>query len=230
MSMYPGSSKYKKTRYDDVKKTLQTGDILLFSSGELTSWGIRIITNSPWSHVGMVIRSKELEGREKLYIWHSVQQNIDFTRDILTETNKQGPQLNNLRTMIKHSAGAVYVRRLHHVQPTFAIGDPIVNLRAYFEKTAKKDYEQNFFELARSQLDAPIIGKNEEDMSSVFCSELMASTYREFGYMANPGTNSNEFVPSDFSSGHTFHLFAFARSFFKLSHGMKWGVENELIL
>ena len=234
MSMYPGTSKYGTQKYNIVEENLRTGDILLFSAKQLTSWGIRISTNSPWSHVGMIVRSSEFSsnGKEKLYIWHSVQQKISFTHDVVTKTKKQGPQLNDLRTMIEHSLGTVYIRRLRNVPSEIAIGDPADNedLKAYFMDTAKKDYEKDFGELMRSQLDAPLIGNNTEDMSSVFCSELMADTYRKFNYMAKPEIPSNEFVPSDFSSGRTFHIFKYARSYFKLNNRMNWGIEDELVI
>jgi len=51
-------------------------------------------------------------------------------------------------------------------------------------------------ELLKSAYDGPF-GKNEEDLSSLFCSELVAEAYQRLGLLTE-GTPSNEFTPADF--------------------------------
>ena len=233
MSMYPGTDKYREEKYTTLEKSLKTGDIMLFSGAEATSWGIRIGTFSPWSHIGMVIKTNRFssDGRKKIYLWHSVKQEIGFTRDVITKTNKSGPQLNNLRKMIEHSSGSVYVRVLQNKDPEPLIDDPFI--RGYlwfFENNAKKQYEQNYLELFDAQYDGPF-GDNYPNSSSLFCSELVADTLRQWNYMKNPNIPSNEYVPADFSSGKSFHFCApFGRNSFRLRTGKKWGIETRVIV
>ena len=46
------------------------------------------------------------------------------------------------------------------------------------------------------------LGENQEDLSSLFCSELVAESYQRMGLLssASSALPSNEFTPKDFSS------------------------------
>ena len=61
-----------------------------------------------------------------------------------------------------------------------------------------RPYEQNYAELFKSAYDF-MSGANEEDLSSLFCSELVAEAYQQLGMLKNQKP-SNEYVPADFSS------------------------------
>ena len=50
--------------YDDIKDTLQTGDIFLFSGAGLSSLWVKLGTFSSWSHVGMVVRCDHIAEQE----------------------------------------------------------------------------------------------------------------------------------------------------------------------
>ena len=53
------------TAYDEVKEQMKTGDCLLFSSFSPIASGIKMFTNSEWSHAALVIRLSEYEGEER---------------------------------------------------------------------------------------------------------------------------------------------------------------------
>lgn len=230
MSMYPGTDKYREKPYSSISKSLKTGDAVLFSGSEWTSWIIRIGTFSPWSHTGMVVITDKFSksGSKKIYLWHSPRQKITFTKDAITKRHKSGPQLNDLKEMVAHRSGSVYIRSLKH--ETKPLGDPFRHgHQKFFVLNAEKEYERDYLELFNSQYDGPY-GENEEDASSYFCSELLADTYREMDCMRNPLIPSNEFVPADFSSGKSYHLCApYGRNSFRLTGNMKWGVETEIV-
>ncbi len=47
--------------YQAVRDKLQTGDVLLFHSEDLTSWGIEYFTDSLWSHASILLRLREID-------------------------------------------------------------------------------------------------------------------------------------------------------------------------
>lgn len=53
------------TDYDAIKEQMKTGDCLLFSSFSPIASGIKMFTNSRWSHAALVIRLAEYEGEER---------------------------------------------------------------------------------------------------------------------------------------------------------------------
>jgi hypothetical protein len=89
-------------------------------------------------------------------------------------------------------------------------------------RLGRRAYEQDALELLRSAYDGPG-GLNREDLSSVFCSELVAAAYQAMGLLAEPGAggwSSNEYVPRDFSTA--------ARSPLRLREGYALSPEVEL--
>lgn len=59
--------------YAEIRPEIRTGDILLFSSKELFSHLIQFGTNSPWSHVGLVVR---LEAIDRVMVLQAVTQGV----------------------------------------------------------------------------------------------------------------------------------------------------------
>ena len=96
-------------KYEDIRENLKTGDIVLFSGKGGISHGIKLVTNSKWSHVGMVLRLPD----------------------------------------------------------------------------------------SKAAYDGPL-GHNEEDLSSLFCSELVAEAYQRIGLLTS-AMPSNEYTPKDFA-------------------------------
>ena len=65
------------------------------------------------------------------------------------------------------------------------------------KELAGKEYEKDTLELIKAAYDGPF-GHNEEDLSSLFCSELVAEAYQRLGLLNNEKP-SNEYTPADFS-------------------------------
>lgn len=198
--------------YKDVRATLKTGDIILFSGGGLESLEVKLGTCSPFSHVGMIVRCEHFTSNgDNLYVWHSPAEFLQYTPDVLSNRAKQGPQLNSLKPLIKSAGGVVYVRKLMRLRkkgqsgaPSLAnsvqLGDPCeTGLTGFMRREDPKDYEQNTKQLVYSSLDLGPIGRNTEDTSSYFCSELIAKTYQVMGLL-NSDEPSNEYTPKDLSS------------------------------
>lgn len=176
--------------YAEIRPSLKTGDILLFSGKGMVSGLIRRLTNSKWSHVGMVVRVPEFD---MVLSWESTA--LATVRDVETLQKHRGVQLVGLRDRLALYDGEVQVRQLAH--PIGA--ESLAALGAFRSEVSGRPYEQSKIELLKSVWDG-WGGHNEEDLSSLFCSELVAEAYQRMGLL--PGDPpSNEFVPADFKPG-----------------------------
>ena len=62
-----------------------------------------------------------------------------------------------------------------------------------------RPYEKKHLELINALRDGPLGVENEENLSSLFCSELVAEAYQSLGLL-NVDKPSNEYTPADFSA------------------------------
>ena len=185
----------RSVRLSKIESTLRTGDIVLFSGTAASSWLIQFGTCSPYSHVGMIVRS-----RGALYLWHAPGQSLHSFHDVFSNKNPGGPHLNTLRPLLKAAAGRCYLSRLK--------GEPFDDPRDtplwdFMREAAKRPYERSTRDLVLSAYDGPF-GRNRPDPSSYFCSELIAETYERMGIVASDEP-ADEYVPGDFSAQNAVH-------------------------
>jgi hypothetical protein len=173
-------------KYDDIRKSLKTGDIVLFSGKGGISSLIKWFTKSQWSHVGMVIRSTEWDS---LLLWEST--TLSKLKDIESDTARQGVQLVLLSERIYNYDGEIGIRRL--ITEKVIKTQPLMDLR---KELKGRPYEQNKIELFKSAYDGAW-GENEEDLSSIFCSEAIAEAFQRWGFLPE-SIPSNEYTPADF--------------------------------
>jgi hypothetical protein len=182
----------RKKTYEQIRKSLKTGDIVLFSGkGGVSDW-IKLFTSSTWSHVGMVLRLPQLD---MVLLWEST--TLSDLVDIETGKARKGVQLVPFSERMRMYSGDVAVRHLS--QP---LTSPMEKALMKFRKKASRlKYEQSKVELIKSAWDGPF-GSNKENLSSVFCSELVAESYQQMGLLTEPpkGWPSNEYTPRDFST------------------------------
>ncbi len=162
--------------YSEIRPTLKAGDLVLFSGKGFASHVIKRFTLSKWSHVGLVVR---LGGA--VMLWESDKYGI-----------AKGVQLVELSSKLVRYDGDAAVRPL--VNPLSTTQEEI--LRKLRREWQGRPYETSEMELIRSAYDGPF-GRNEEDLSSLFCSELVAGTLQRIGILTNPRP-SNEYTPADF--------------------------------
>ena len=84
------------------------------------------------------------------------------------------------------------------------------NLLEFKKELGERPYEKSKLELIRSALDfhedfLTFLKNEEEDLSSLFCSELVAAAYQRMGLLEADTTaekykTSNEYTPDDFTS------------------------------
>ena len=182
--------------YSMIRDVLKTGDLVLFSGKGGLSAGIKWGTRSRWSHVGMVVR---LEGFDFVGLWEST--TLSDVADMESGEKRKGVQLVALRERLKRYEGEVAIRRLEGMK----IGEAeLAGLMAFKGEMKGRGYEENLFELIKSAYDGPG-GRNEEDLSSVFCSELVAEAYQRMGLLGEEKA-SNEYTPADFGQDRFLRL------------------------
>lgn len=179
-------------KYDEIRGSLKTGDMVLFSGKGFISNIIKLATGSKWSHVGMVL---EISDYSFMALWESTK--ISDMPDLIDGEIKKGVQIQQLSTRIKYYDGEVGIRRLSaHVTNKME-----AELGKLIDKLRGRPYEESELELLKSVYDLPG-GKNEGDLSSVFCSESFAEGYKVMGLLPD-STISNELTPKDLSKMET---------------------------
>jgi len=94
-------------KYSAVRPNLQTGDIVLFSGKGGISEGIKWVTSCKWSHVGLVLVSKDWD---MALLWEST--TLSTLKDLETQTKRQGVQLVPLSARIETYTGDASIRHI----------------------------------------------------------------------------------------------------------------------
>ena len=175
-------------KYYDARQRIKTGDVILFSGGGIVSATIQWLTRSKWSHVGMAYQIPE---HDLLLCWEST--TLSKLSDIEYNTPRQGVQLVALSERLKGYDGQVAYRPL----VASLTSHQVEQLRALRSEVKGRDYEDDHLELIRSVYDGPW-GENAEDLSSLFCSELIGEAYKRMGLL-EAHVPSNEYTPAEFA-------------------------------
>ena len=185
-------------RYEALRHKLKTGDIVLYSGKGPLSATIRFVTRSRWSHIGLVLQlPKEFDC---LTVWEST--TGSRIEDLMSGEILRGVQLVPLSERVRLYDGDIAVRRLLDFKLTSKRLKKLMKLR---KELRGKPYEQDFLELIRAALDGPLTTPNEEDLRSIFCSELVAEAYQTLGLL-DETMASNEYTPADFGASRRLKL------------------------
>jgi len=183
-------------QYSLIRPNLQTGDILLFSGKGGISDGIKFFTFSKWSHVGMVYRLDDpLDPKGSIFCWEST--TLSNVTDAETGKLTKGVQRVELSERLERSFATGYEISVRHLSKPLT-NDMIILLNNFRHEVSGRTYEKSKLELLKSAYDG-FLGRNQEDLSSLFCSELVAEGYQRMGLLTED-RHSNEYIPKDFSS------------------------------
>lgn len=227
MGCAPSSYTEDREPYASLADKLDTGDIVLFSGHGAESYIIRCFGISAWSHVGIVIKADPgaVDENGGLFLWHSPsglfpaedvlsvqrrkhekKENPFINPDDLTPKKKSGPQLNRLHDIVNGYVGTLAIRQL--VANGFDNLCTLSNntqcgrdLRGHLDEHNVKSYETSTIDMFQAAEDCTCFGFVEEDLTSLFCSELVAATYKYFGLIPIR-MSATEYQPEDFAS-HT---------------------------
>jgi len=175
--------------YKDMRDNLKTGDIVLFSGNSLISSGIKIVTSSVWSHVGMILKIPQYD---MVFVWEST--TLTKLADAIDGKTKQGVQLVLLSDRVDTYDGIMSVRHLSKEVSEHSVFE----LMKFRQTVKNRPYEESKIELIKSAYDG-WLGDNDEDLSSLFCSELVAEAYQRMKLVSEK-LPSNEYTPADFSA------------------------------
>lgn len=189
-------------RYKDIRNQLKTGDIVLFSGKGHISEGIKFFTLSKWSHVGMVYRFYDpLDPQGSVFCWEST--TLSDLQDADTGKLTRGVQRVEFSERLERCFAKGYEVSIRPLSKNLT-DDMVSSLNTFRHSMRGKPYEKSRIELIKSACDR-IFSENKEDLSSLFCSELVAEAYQQMGLLTET-TPSNEFTPKDFSSEKNLRL------------------------
>lgn len=186
------------TGFEEIASGLRTGDVLLFSGKGFASAGIKRILGCAWSHVGLVVRIAGSGGPlllESTPCRHLV--------DAITGRATGGVRLVCLSERLASFDGAIAVRRLDRALAPAQIE----RLMGVLRQLHGRPYERRWLELVLSVSDR--VERSRENLSSLFCSELIAEILQGIGLLDDVdhgGLPSNEYTPHHFSGAYDLRL------------------------
>ena len=175
--------------YSIIRSELKTGDIVLSSCKGAFSDIIKYGSLSKYSNVGMVVRIPEYDF---LAIWECT--TLNNVSDVDPNLPRKGVQFVPLSDRVQKYSGDIAIRQLKGASLPAGALLKLMELR---KQLRGKSYEREKVQLLKSACDGPF-GHNNEDLSSIFCSELVAEAYQCLGLLKDDKA-SNEYTPADFT-------------------------------
>lgn len=181
---------------DDALRRAATGDVWLFRGPSMADRAIRLVTNSPVNHVGVVLALDDLPP----LLWHA--ELGASMPDVWTGERRRGSQLHLLGRAV-----SVWTHR-YGQRPWFRAIDPEVT--AAMEDRALgvvAEYSGRPFpkpaRLARHWIRGRL--RRQVSLSDVYCAELVAVTYERMGLLGSERP-ANWYDPGRFWSGDRLQL------------------------
>lgn len=166
----------------DLRHTLKTGDVLLFSGNSHTSFLLRTFVSSEWNHSGIAVRfvvvpdangipKQEISLTEEgeLYI---LETNSGIRRDDIFGGNVIGAGFSPANWVFA-KYNKVAVRRLHQVFRTSELANLTMD---FVNKNRGKRFPGSSLPFLGVWLGVPLVDKKDHP-NEMFCSELMAHYY-----------------------------------------------------
>lgn len=204
--------------YDDIAPHLRTGDLALFHGNSWISRGIQRATRSPYSHIGMVVRYRDIkdfgagevrDGDDSMvYFFESMlarESLPDLLDPVYDETNHQhevhsGVQLVSLRdAFCSYDYQRIGSFSIRHLRLDDRSTMDFERLRKLMDTIDKKPYPNGAVVVAHwIQGNLGI----KSAFNNFFCAELVALCYEALGLLRiderrNP---ANKYSPAAFSS------------------------------
>ncbi|MCI5144709.1 MAG: hypothetical protein D3923_04100 [Candidatus Electrothrix sp. AR3] len=168
--------------YQNIREKLRTGDVAIFGGQYRISRLIRLFTRFPASHMALIIKKND---------------RIDFVEasegDMYPE--REGVIINNFSNSMPFYKGDIWIARLSD-----EVRSKIDEQEMYdfiLEQVGKGYDYKNMKKAGFDLLDSfSSITRNKEDASELFCSELVALTFKNAGILPE-NENISELTPAD---------------------------------
>lgn len=180
---------------------LKTGDLIMFADNNtLGNRVTRIFTQSKWTHVGVVVHSPGLYPNHGPLLLESIRSHNDHLQDISTSTIvNSGVRLVDLDSRIRTSkSDDIAFCRLEGATQWDAECKEI-DAQKVIAELSMRPFEQSIAQLVFSAIDYTPFTHNKPDLSSVFCSELVAHALQRLEVLQK-NESPSEFTPADFVS------------------------------
>lgn len=166
--------------------------IILSNGHSSSSYKIKAVTLSKWSHVGLLVRDTRyhFDNRNGWYVFESVANPSSIGTGTASATKAYGVRLASWQ----HDLAAcddITIRHLHYQNSNRPSSDA---LKTVIGRYIGRPYEQNVTEMAGGVLDV----NTTEDSRSIFCSELNALVLQDLGLLSSDKLPDN-FIPAHFS-------------------------------
>jgi len=159
--------------------------ILLFSGDDPVSELIKAVTASQYSHCALALR----DDNDKRYCFEST----GSFHQLVWQHIRPQVQISSLDSTVGSYSGKVVLRELK--------GNRRVDVADYVRNLIGTPYEKNMDEL----INALRRGNRAPNDTSLFCSELVAKTLIDHGYLP-PTRHANNYMPKDFSAAENIGL------------------------
>lgn len=178
---------------------LSTGDIVLFhNSCSIINKFIQLGTRSEWTHVGVIVHQVNLYPHRGPMLLETNRSFDDNLVDISTNTIvKAGSRVVDLRErlMLANDENISFFK-LHGPPQNPEIQE--VKVQRLMAEYTLLPYEKNLPELILSAIDFGRYTENKSNLSTQFCSELVAHFLQEMQILSRR-LPPNEYVPGDFA-------------------------------
>eukprot|EP00008_Paramoeba_atlantica_P010375 CAMPEP_0201498448 /NCGR_PEP_ID=MMETSP0151_2-20130828/71151_1 /ASSEMBLY_ACC=CAM_ASM_000257 /TAXON_ID=200890 /ORGANISM="Paramoeba atlantica, Strain 621/1 / CCAP 1560/9" /LENGTH=179 /DNA_ID=CAMNT_0047890015 /DNA_START=25 /DNA_END=560 /DNA_ORIENTATION=+ len=140
---------------------MSVGDILLVSSSAFLTHGVKLATSSKWDHVAMICFEPGKKKRvESLRLFEATMEGVELydleqALSVYKETSKMAVR----RLMV------VKTKEFHN------------RLDKFVSEVRGRPYKQDYWQLVRAVHQA----NEQDDLSSLFCSQLIAAAYQALG-------------------------------------------------
>src|SRR5262245_37946303 len=130
--------------WDEIKPTLDSGDVLLFAGESRFAHGMKRVMHCHWSHSALVARA----GGRLLLLEAALDNDL---ADIATHEVASGVNLFDLEEWLRHFGGETAIRPLK-VERTEAMRAALID---FFREVHRRPYERNKLEMLRANYDGP---------------------------------------------------------------------------
>lgn len=169
------------------------GDIILFKTPDLLGKSTRMLTKSEWDHIGLVVYHSDSDYNNSL-------QRIPCLLEAVETGVKVYPNI--MARLDKYGASMICVRKLNREMTKEEHG----RLHAVINQLVGRQYKFDILQMLRAVRHGKgIIFDNREDLSKIFCSELIASCLQHVDILSSE-LSSNSFTPRDFGEGKSLPL------------------------
>jgi len=176
-------------KYSELESQLRTGDVILFS-GSGFSCLVKCLLQTVWTHVALVVREP---GSPDLLLFEATRKHN--LPDVPTGRIGTGTMLVRLRDRLATYEGQLFCVRQLRIKRDVHFYE---KFHTFVAEMHGRPWEQNMLEFINAGYDGPLGRNYQENLDSVFCSEVTAAAFKKLNILGGEAP-SNEYSPNNFT-------------------------------